>query len=130
MSVRIINVTRGSVVADRAEIANTSEKRRAGLLQRTGLEPGEGLWILPCEAVHCFFMKFTIDVVFLDRQKRVVKLAPNLKPWRMAGSFRARSVVELPAGRIGETGTRVGDEFEIGKPTESPAVSQSQDQSR
>lgn len=126
MSVRIINLTRGAVLADRAAIANTSETRRAGLLERTGLEPGEGLWILPCEAVHCFFMKFTIDVVFLDRQKRVVKLAPNLKPWRMAGSFRARSVVELPAGRIQETGTRVGDEFEIVKPAAAPAVSQSE----
>lgn len=130
MSVRITNVTRGSVVADRAEIANTSEKRRAGLLQRSGLEPGEGLWILPCEAVHCFFMKFTIDVIFLDRQKRVVKLAPNLKPWRMAGSFKARSVVELPAGRIEESGTRLGDEFEIEKQPETTPVSQSVGRSR
>jgi uncharacterized membrane protein (UPF0127 family) len=113
MPVRIVNTTRGTVVADRAGIADTSETRREGLLKRSGLAPGEGLWILPCEAVHCFFMKFTIDVVFLDRQKRVVKVAPHLKPWRIAGSFKARSVVELPAGHIAHTGTLPGDQFEI-----------------
>lgn len=122
MPARIINRTRNAVVADRADIANTSETRRKGLLARTGLEPGEGLWILPCEAVHCFFMKFAIDVVFLDRQKRVVKLARNLKPWRIAGSLRARSVVELPAGRIDATGTRVGDVFEIERLAEERAA--------
>jgi hypothetical protein len=119
MPLRITNTTRGFVVADRADLANTSETRRQGLLRRTGLEPGEGLWILPCEAVHCFFMKFAIDVVFLDKEKRVVKLAPNLKPWRMAGCFRGRSVVELPAGRIGESGTQIGDQFEIERLSQS-----------
>jgi len=113
MKLRIYNRTRATVVADRADLAGDSETRRTGLLSRTGLEPGEGLWIVPCEAVHCFFMKFTIDVLFINRQKRVVKIRQQLKPWRISGALRAHSVIELPAGRIAETGTQPGDEIEI-----------------
>jgi len=100
-------------VAERAEAADTSEKRREGLLKKTGLEPGEGLWIAPCEAVHCFFMKFTIDVVFLSKAKRVVKVRPGLKPWRIAGSLKAHSVLELRAGEIEARGVEVGDQLEM-----------------
>jgi uncharacterized membrane protein (UPF0127 family) len=100
MPVRVVNTANGAVVADRAAVAATSQQRREGLLKRNGLDPGEGLWIKPCEAVHCFFMKFTIDVVFLNKQGKVVKLTPSLRPWRIAGSLRAHSVLELPEGRI------------------------------
>lgn len=103
------------MVADRADAANTSAKRREGLLKRSGLAPGEGLWISPCEAVHCFFMKFTIDVLFLNRAKKVVKVRPSLRPWRVAGCLRAHSVLELPEGRIAATGTAPGDELEFEK---------------
>jgi uncharacterized membrane protein (UPF0127 family) len=96
-------------------VANTSERRREGLLKKTGLAPGEGLWISPCEAVHCFFMKFTIDVLFLSKSKQVVKVRPALKPWRIAGSMKAHSVLELPEGRIAATGTQQGDELEFEK---------------
>jgi len=62
---RIVNLTRGTVVADKAEIADTGAKARTGLLKHAGLAPGEGLWIAPCEAIHTFGMRFPIDVVFL-----------------------------------------------------------------
>ncbi|MGC8881606.1 MAG: DUF192 domain-containing protein [Bryobacteraceae bacterium] len=113
MALRILNRTRGTVLATRAETAGDSGSRRRGLLGRTSLDEGEGLWIVPCEAVHCFFMKFTIDVVFLDRAKRVVKVRPSLRPWRISGSLRAHSVLELPEGTIRATGTRPGDELEF-----------------
>jgi uncharacterized membrane protein (UPF0127 family) len=103
------------VVADAADIADTSQKRRDGLLKHTGLTPGEGLWITPCEAVHCFFMKFTIDVLFLSKAKQVVKSRPSLKPWRVAGALRAHSVLELPEGQIAATGTLPGDQLEFEK---------------
>ena len=103
------------MLADRADIADTSEKRRRGLLKHTKLDPGEGLWIVPCEAVHCFFMKFAIDVLFLDKKRQVVKVRDSMKPWQIAGSFKARTVLELPAGTCERTGTRKGDQLELEK---------------
>ena len=112
---RVTNVTRGQVLADRADIADTSVTRNRGLLKHTGLAPGEGLWIVPTEGVHTFMMKFTIDVVFLNRKREVVKLRPNMVRRRIALSLRAHSVVELPAGVIEQTGTQVGDRLELEK---------------
>ena len=112
---RIANLTRGTVVADRADFADTGAKARTGLLKHSGLEPGEGLWIAPCEAVHTFGMRFPIDVVFLDRDKKVVKMRAQLVPRRIAVAFRASSVLELPAGRLAETETQCGDQFEFEK---------------
>ena len=111
MPLRVVNRTRSTILATRAETAGESGSRRRGLLGRDSLPEGEGLWIVPCEAVHCFFMKFTIDVVFLDRKLRVVKIRPSLKPWRIAGCLRAHSVLELPEGAIAATGTQPGDEL-------------------
>lgn len=113
MKLLIRNRTRNTVLADAAEVAGTSEQRREGLLKRSGMQAGEGLWIIPCEAVHTFFMKFTIDVLFLNKKKVVVKARRGLKPWRISGALRAHSVVELPEGQIDATGTRAGDEIEI-----------------
>src|ERR1700683_4723089 len=101
------------MLADGAEVADTSAKRRTGLLKHTGLGPGEGLWIVPCESVHSFFMKFTIDVVYLDRKHRVKKIRPEMTPWRMSACLTAHSVLELPAGTIAGTGTQAGDQLEI-----------------
>ncbi len=113
MPLRVVNRTRSTVLATRAEIAGESGARRRGLLGRESLPEGEGLWIVPCEAVHCFFMKFTIDVVFLDKKRRVVKVRPSLRPWRIAGCLRAHSVLELPEGVIQATGTQPGDQLEF-----------------
>ena len=113
---RVRNLTRGGIeLADRADVANTSEKRRQGLLKHTGLEIGEGLWIVPCEAVHTFFMKFVIDVIFLNKKRQVVKIRENMALWRLAGSFSAHSVLELRAGSCARTGTLKGDQLELEK---------------
>lgn len=74
------------------------------------------MWIVPCEAIHTFRMNFPIDVIFIDRKKRVTKIVPNMKRSRMAMSWRARSVIELAAGTAEKTGTEVGDQLEIQKP--------------
>ena len=111
----MLNKTRGSALADRADIADTSAKRRTGLLKHAGLEPGEGLWIVPCEGVHTFAMKFAIDVVFLSKKKVVLKVRPEMGKRRMALSLRAHSVLELPAGTLAATGTVVGDQLEFEK---------------
>jgi uncharacterized membrane protein (UPF0127 family) len=112
---RIINQTRGALLADGAEIADTSRKRRTGLLKHISLEAGEGLWIVPCEAVHTIGMKFAIDVLFLDKRRRVLKVRQGMGKWRMAACLRAHSVLELPAGTTERTGTGVGDQLEFEK---------------
>ncbi len=109
------NQTRGRVLADRADIADTSAKRRTGLLKHSGLEPGEGLWIVPCEGVHTFAMKFAIDVIFLNKKKQVMKIRPNMGKMRMALSLLSHSVLELPAGTLAQTGTVKGDQLEFEK---------------
>ncbi|MGA3201755.1 MAG: DUF192 domain-containing protein [Bryobacteraceae bacterium] len=112
---RVANQTRGRILADRADIADTSAKRRTGLLKHSGLERGEGLWIVPCEGVHTFAMKFPIDVIFLSRKKLVLKTRPDMGKRRIALSLRAHSVLELPAGMLAETGTVAGDQLEFEK---------------
>ena len=110
---RMVNITRNRVLASNLVVADTSSTRRRGLLGRTSMEPGEGLWIRPCESVHCFGMKFTIDVLYLDRKLRVRKIRSSMKPWRISACLVAHSVLELPEGVLRETGTQVGDEIQF-----------------
>lgn len=103
--------SQGKVLADRADLATTSATRRRGLLKHLKLEPGEGLWIAPSEGVHTFGMKFPIDVVFLTKNKKILKIRPNMVRGRIALSIRAHSVLELPAGTLEATGTAAGDQL-------------------
>lgn len=112
---RIWNQTCGVQLADRAEIADTSRKRRTGLLDHSALNAGEGLWIAPCEAVHTFGMNFEIDVVYLDKKRRVLKIRESMKVRRISACLRAHSVLELPAGTIKTARTCVGDQLEFEK---------------
>jgi len=105
------NHTRNTVVADAAEIAHTSAARRTGLLRHERLNDGQGLWIVPCEAIHTCFMKFPIDLVYLDRRKKVQKVRKRVVPWRVSACWRAHSVLELPAGTVDRTGTEAGDQL-------------------
>jgi len=110
---QVTNVTRGTVLATRLEAAHTGPTRRRGLLGRDGLERGEGLWIAPCESVHTFFMRFPIDLVYLDRERRIKKARSAVGPWRLSACLSAHSILELPAGTIRETQTERGDTLEI-----------------
>ena len=109
------NQTRNAVLGDAVDVADTSAKRRVGLLQHERLEPGNGLWIVPCESVHTFFMKFPIDLVYLDKQKKVRKVRHRVPAWRLSVCLSAHSILELPAGTLKQTGTQVGDELAIEK---------------
>jgi hypothetical protein len=115
MKLRVLNKTRDRILADRADVADTSATRRTGLLKHTGLAPGEGLWIVPSEGVHTFAMKFTIDVLFLNKKRVVLKTRPNMVKSRISLCLTAHSVVELPAGTIDQTGTQKGDQLELEK---------------
>ena len=106
---RVVNVTRGTEVADQIQLAGDGRSRRKGLLGRKSLECGEGLWIVPCESVHTFWMRFPIDLIYLDRKHRVVKVRTHVRPWRVSACLRAHSVIEVAAGTAHETGTMAGD---------------------
>jgi uncharacterized protein len=107
------NETRNTVLADAAEIADTSAKRCRGLLGRDHLPHGQALWIVPCEGVHTWAMKFPIDILYLDRKNRVRKVRKVMKPWRLSLCLLAHSVLELPAGIIEQTGTQPGDQLNL-----------------
>jgi len=112
--VRIFNETRSTVLADYAEVADTAPSRSKGLLGRDGLAPGEALWIVPCESVHTIGMKFDLDLVYLDRKYRVVKVCKGIVPWRLSACLRAHSIIEFQAGALSDTGTVRGDQLAIG----------------
>jgi uncharacterized membrane protein (UPF0127 family) len=105
----INNLTRQTEIACRVSVAGSGATRRKGLLGRDGLTPGEGLWIVPCEAVHTFRMRFALDLIFVDRKLQVKKLKSNVCPWRVAACLSAHSVIELAAGTILRTQTQAGD---------------------
>jgi uncharacterized membrane protein (UPF0127 family) len=111
--VRVSNLTRNTVLATCMEVADSAAKRNKGLLGRKRLAPGEGLWIRPCQAVHTFFMRFSIDLIYLDRRNRIRKLSSEVRPWRLSACLWARSVLELPAGTIRQTQTQRGDALEF-----------------
>jgi len=111
---RAMNRQRQTEVATRVAKADTFWSRLRGLSSRTGLESGEGLWIIPCRGVHTHGMAFPIDVLFLDREKTVVGVEENLSPGRFAPvRWKAKTVLELPAGTIRRTRTQLGDRIEI-----------------
>ena len=113
-TVKVANVTRDTILGDRVGVADTSLTRLVGLLGRRGLGPGEGLLIVPSQAIHTVAMRFAIDVVFMDRGCRVIHLEPAVAPYRVTGlHWKARSVLELPVGVITGTSTLIGDELSI-----------------
>lgn len=111
MRYRWINASKGdALVAAQAEKAESFWARFKGLLGRDDLEPGGGLHIEPCNSIHMFFMRFAIDVVFLDEELRVVRAISGIKPWRATRAYtKATSVLELPEGVVAQTGIAPGD---------------------
>jgi uncharacterized membrane protein (UPF0127 family) len=112
--VTVSDLIRGTVIGDRIKVANTSFSRMVGLLGKPGLNIGEGLWISPCSGVHTVGMRFTIDVIGLDKDLKVVKIWSRLDPFRVTSvSLKIRSVIELGAGRIDECMVEIGDTLRV-----------------
>ena len=108
------NSRNSKVLSDNVEIADSILKRMKGLLGKSNMQTGEALWIKPCMSIHTFWMRFPIDVVFLNKKNQVLTIMRNLQPNRMTRLYpKAASVLELPAGVIDATSTEVGDELEI-----------------
>ena len=109
----LFNLRTGEAVATRLVPAFDSAGRRKGLLGRSGLDDGEGLVLAPCSTVHTAFMRFPLDLVFLDRAGRVLRLSADVPPWRIRMAWRGFAVVELASGTLGRRDTRCGDILEL-----------------
>ncbi len=111
---QVTNETKGTVVADQTRVADSIRTRFWGLLGRRSLPEGHGLLLRPSTSIHTAFMRFTIDVVFLDKRNRVVKVVPEVKPFRIAGTWRGgHSTLELPAGAAAQAQVERGDQLVI-----------------
>lgn len=121
----VYNTTRETFVATEAKLADGYFSRLIGLLGKTRrwARPGRGLWILPSHGVHTIGMLFAIDLVFLDRDKRVVHTEEYVRPFRISRvTLKAQSVLELPPYTVFRSGTQVGDLLEIGQVDGRPGV--------
>ena len=105
----LMNARTSQVIAHDVELADTRESRRRGLLGRDSLDSRAALILRPCFSVHTAFMRFAIDVVFVDREGTVVKVVRNLDAWRIAGAWGAHAAIEFAAGTIVEGAVDVGD---------------------
>jgi uncharacterized membrane protein (UPF0127 family) len=111
---RVLNLTRGGEVAIGVRCADRAWSRMVGLLDRRSLAEDEGLLLTPCTSIHTFFMRFPIDILYLDREHVVVKAVRALRPFRFSACLRgSHSILELPAGAIEASGTQVGDRLAL-----------------
>ena len=109
----LTNTRNNHIVAHTLLTAFDSASRRRGLLKHDSLEEGSALIIAPTSAIHTFWMRFAIDVAFVSKEGRVVKVRPAVLPWRMAGAWRAYAVIEMAAGAFEKSETRAGDLLQV-----------------
>lgn len=109
----IRNTRNGRTLARDLIIAFDSKTRKTGLLKHESLAEGSAMLIAPTNAVHTFFMRFPIDIAFVNREGLVLKTYAALRPWRLAAAFRAYAVIELPAGALAGAETVAGDILSI-----------------
>ena len=112
---RAVHERTGKVLAEELEVPKTMFGRGLGLMFRSHLEPGRGMWLIPCNGIHMMFMNFAIDAVFLDSKERVRKVYRKLPAWYgiVLLEWGAHSVLELPAGSTGDIDLQRGDQISI-----------------
>lgn len=107
---KTINKTKGTVICEKTTLADTILSRLVGLLNRRFLDPSEGLVITQCRSIHMFFMRFPIDVIFIDKNNQVVGLVKEIKPFFMSPYFiKATRAIEVFPGTISSSKTEKGD---------------------
>ena len=111
---KIINVTKATVLVTKVEIADTMISRMVGLLNRDSLGQDEAIVITKCKSIHMFFMRFPIDVIFVDRENHIVGVVERIKPFRLSPTFfKASYAIELAEGMVGRSHSTVGDTLKI-----------------
>jgi hypothetical protein len=113
MQQAVLSRVEGGVVCERCSVARTALTRLRGLLGRSELPPGDGILLRPAGSVHTAFMRFPIDVVFLDRDLTVLGIEPDVPAWRTRGRRGAKAVLELAAGECAKRGLRVGERLAL-----------------
>jgi len=112
----ILNTTKNTIIAQNGTVADTFLSRMAGLLNRKSLPAGEALVITRCQSIHMFFMRFSIDVIFVDKNDHVVGLIERIKPFRLSPIFfQSQYAIEVSEGVIEQTKMSVGDKIKIEK---------------
>jgi uncharacterized membrane protein (UPF0127 family) len=106
---QIRNARTEHVIASMVEVAHTRQSRRRGLLGRDSLDLAAALVLSPCYAIHTAFMRFPIDVAFVDRDGLVTRIVCDLAPWRLAIGPRAHAVVEFAGGSLRRRDVQMGD---------------------
>ena len=120
---KVYNKTRGTVIAEVCPIAESVRDRTVGLLGSDHLDDGHGLLIRRSPSIHMFFMRFGLDVIFVNRDLRATKCVENLKPWRaVLWAPGAVDCIELPVGAIARSRTVPGDQLELGDAVELPGA--------
>jgi len=110
----VFNTTRNTSIAEKAVVADTFLSRMVGLLKHASLPNDEALIITRCNSIHMFFMRFAIDVLFVDKQDCIVGIVKNIKPFQLSPIFfKARYAIELAAGAIDQSQTVLGDKIQI-----------------
>ena len=111
---QVQNIRSQKILGTQIRCAQSFRDRLIGLLSTKELPHNKGLWITPCRSIHTFFMKFSIDVLFLSDQMEVIKMHSNMKPFRITPCYsKAKTVLELPSGTIHSSQTQLGDILSI-----------------
>jgi len=116
MALRLVNQRTDEALAEHVEVAVTRRDRRKGLLGRSGLDPASAIIIAPCFSIHTMFMRFDIDVIFVDDDGRVLKVVREMTPWRISLDPTAHAVVEFAAGSLRDRQINVGDRLYLLEP--------------
>ncbi len=111
---KLWNKTQNTLLVDHLSVATTFVDRGVGLLSKSSLSDSEGLWIHRCNSIHTFFMKFSIDCIFVNKDLIVDDLVENIKPWKLVlPRWRSRSVIEVPSGFISKSKVKKGDQLDV-----------------
>lgn len=116
---RVVNHRTGSVVATSIEEAKGPWRSFRGLMLRKGLPDGHGMVFRPAKGIHTQFMRFPIDLIFLDKHNQVVKVRPSMRPWRFDFT-NAAAVIEMTGGAAAHTDIRPGDQLDFRPAASSP----------
>lgn len=112
MKLICVKDSNNNIIADKTATASTFFQRARGLLFSDPLMEGAGLWIKPCSSVHTFFMTYSIDVIFLDKDMVIVNITADMPPWRISKIVKkAESVLELPAGTVRRSNLSLGEQL-------------------
>lgn len=108
--IEIKNKETKEIIANKIGLANTMFSRFIGLISKKSIDENEGILLTPCNSIHMMFMKFPIDVVFLDKRNKVIKIIENIQPWKISPIvFKAQSVLELSSGTVSKKNIKIDD---------------------